>query len=258
VESTVKDTLTLALDGDVSLGEFSVAMTNLSELLRALAVATGAGTELSWTVEQLDRGSTLTTVRGSADGQGPRAVERVIDAYEQVGSALESGRAVPFNGLVQRHTDPLLQLLGGRVEALRFETPDADFIISGGPAAKPSVTSTVQAWSYGAVQGRVQTLSSRGALRFTLYDLLADKAVSCYLNEGQESMMRDAWGRLAFVEGRIRRHPVSGRPVTVRRVTAVTLLPEFEAEEWQALPGRITAKAGSPLPEETVRRMRDA
>ena len=44
--------------------------------------------------------------------------------------------------------------------------------------------------TYGAIEGRVQSLSQRKGLRFTLYYQEFDRAVSCYLSEGQEERMR--------------------------------------------------------------------
>ena len=50
-----------------------------------------------------------------------------------------------------------------------------------------------------------------------MYDELFDSAVSSYLGEEHEDMMRDAWGKRLIVEGWIRRDPETGRPVTVRK-----------------------------------------
>lgn len=51
--------------------------------------------------------------------------------------------------------------------------------------------------AYSAIEGVVQTLTSRRGLRFTLFDSLHDQAVSCYLEDGQEELMRGVWGRRA-------------------------------------------------------------
>ena len=36
--------------------------------------------------------------------------------------------------------------------------------------------------------------------------------------------MREAWGKLASVEGFIRREPGSGRPLTIRKIEKITIL----------------------------------
>jgi hypothetical protein len=104
------------------------------------------------------------------------------------------------------------------------------------------------------VRGRVQTLSSRGRLRFTLYDALYDKAVSCYLAEGQEDIMRDAWGHVALVEGWVTRDPATDRPLSIRGIERVTLLPEGDPHGYRRARGAVL---GRELPEAIIRRLRD-
>jgi hypothetical protein len=88
------------------------------------------------------------------------------------------------------------------VEALRFETAEAEATVREAALLGLAVAAPTATESYGAVTGRVQTLTSRSGLRFTLYDRLYDRAVACYLAEGQESLMREMWDQLATVEGR--------------------------------------------------------
>ena len=104
--------------------------------------------------------------------------------------------------------------------------------------------------SLGAVEGRIQALSSRRGLRFTLYDIIEDRAVGCYLQPGEEGMMRELWGRRAIVEGEVRRDPQSGRPTKIRRVTAVEPVPEDPApRSWRevARGTRPASGTGRPL-----------
>jgi hypothetical protein len=78
----------------------------------------------------------------------------------------------------------------------------------------------------GTIRGRVQTLQPRTGLRFVLYDLLHDKAVTCYLTEDQEDLMRDAWGRMVEVTGMITHDEITDRPRAIRRVADVQVLEE--------------------------------
>ena len=112
--------------------------------------------------------------------------------------------------------------------------------------------------AYGSVEGRVQTLTSRGGLRFVLYDSLFGRAVYCYLQAGGEDLMRGAWDRRAVVEGWVSREPVTGRPVSVRQVTAVRLLDEIEHGQFRKARGAVPPVEGRPPPEDTVRMLRDA
>lgn len=103
--------------------------------------------------------------------------------------------------------------------------------------------------SYGAVTGRIQTLTSRNSLRFVVYDHLHDRAVSCYLVEGGQDMMREMWDRVATVEGWVSRDPESGRPLTVRRVSNVKALSEAEPDAYKRARGALGPRIVAQIPE---------
>jgi hypothetical protein len=112
--------------------------------------------------------------------------------------------------------------------------------------------------AYGAVTGRVQTVTDRNRLRFIVYDHVHDRAVSCYLVEGHEDLMREMWGREAHVEGWITRDPESGRPLSVRKVTHVTPITKAEPQDYIRARGVVPLNPAGAKPEETIRRLRDA
>jgi hypothetical protein len=261
------DTLTIALSGEVTLDRFKEAVRRFYDLVNGLSTEEGAS-DVLWIIDDLNPGSAVAVVRGL----GPKEkIERVVRQYGEVGVAIEQGKKLTqHSDKVRRAANGLRRIAGGRIESVRLETPEREAILRPTPMRRadqqvfpipspPPLLETFRsaAAAYGAVEGRVQTLSNRGGLRFTLYDTLNDKAVSCYLAEGYENIMRDAWGRLAVVEGLVSRDPLSGRPLAVRRVRDVTLLPERSAESYQE------ARGSSPsltdlLPEQAIRRLRDA
>ena len=252
----MSDTLTLALDGTVSLAEFSTAVSRFNGLVTALA-ADAEVEDVVWQIDALDYSSAITTARGvSENGAKPEQIDRVVRAYLEVGQALEHGDTIPFSSTVNREAKGIASILrGSAVEAIRFETAESDAIIREPAVAVP--TSTGREEAYGAVTGRVQTLTSRNSLRFTLYDHIYDRAVSCYLVEGRESMMRQMWDRIATVEGWVSRDSTTGRPLTVRRVSNVTALTEVEPQDYMKARGVLPLKDGDPLPEVLTRRLRD-
>lgn len=253
------DTVTLALDGDIALSDFAEAVRHFDGLIKALTKTEGA-THVQWVLEQLEVSSAVTTARGvPANGHPPEMVraevERVVQKYLSVGLSLERGEPLSVPSGVEREARGIVAVLNDRVKTVRFETAEAEATVgplqptSSTPASHPTPT-------YGAVEGRVQTLSSRGGLRFTLYDTLNDKAVSCYLAEGFEDDMRDAWGRRAVVEGRVTRHPETGCPLAIRRITAVEVLPEVSRYAYRELRGLSPTSTLSA--EDAIRRLRDA
>lgn len=245
------DTMTLALsgDGDVPLRDFATAINGFSELVDALTGELDSRRGIEWFVEALERSSAIATIRG--ESEAPERVTKVVAGFTEVGRALEAHTAVPYSANVARHARQILDVLNGHVTAVRFETAEADHVISSPPSPRAPLRP-----AYGAIQGRVQTLRLRGGLRFTLFDVLYDRAVSCYLQEGLRDMMREAWGRRAIVEGLVSRDPETGRPLTIRRVSNVRLLEE-KGGDYRRARGILPAPAGTPPPEDIIRRLRD-
>jgi hypothetical protein len=255
----MSDTLTLALYGDVALSDFSTAVAHFSRLVAALAAEEHVE-GVNWRIDDLAYSSAVTTVRGVPEnGTKPEEIDRVVRAYIEVGKALEQGTTIPYPPPVQKAAEGLTGILrDSGVEAVRFETAESEATIREQPATILSETEPVErAEAYGAVTGRVQTLTSRNSLRFTLYDHIYDRAVSCYLVEGRESLMRQMWDRVATVEGWISRDPKTGRPLTVRRVSNVTALTEVEPQAYTKARGAFPSK-DDDLPEVYTRRLRDA
>lgn len=248
-----KDTLTLGLEGDIGLEDFAQAIGRFTGLIDALSKELSREAEIEWMIEDLYSSSAVATVRGICETRD--AVARVVDAYVQVGDALAAGAGIPFSTEVRREATALTDVLDGRISSIRFETPERDVIITG----KPSVglrPGAVQ-YSLGTVKGTVQTLTMRRGLKFTLYDALFDKAVSCYLTEEQQERMREVWGKRAAVSGRVGRDPQYGRPMVVRDVTDIAVLKPPEPGSYKRARGVIPWKMDDEPPEDVIRRLRD-
>lgn len=247
------DTITLSLSGEVSLDQLADAAKDLSALVDALSGEIAKHERAEWIVEYLEAGSATMTFAGQAADE--ETVERIVRAYAVVGRSLESGGTLPYSPKVEKAAKRITSLLNGSVTAVRFETPEETATV-----VSPSfnVAGQRQLHAYGAVEGRVQTLTSRGGLRFVLYDSLFGRAVYCYLEAGGEDLMRGAWDRRAVVEGWVSREPITGRPVSVRQVTSVRLLDEGERGSYRKARGAVPLGTDEPPPEETIRILRDA
>jgi hypothetical protein len=248
------DTLTLKLQGNVSLDDFAKVVSRFDALVKGLANLVAPDERIDWTVEDLQSGSAEITAVGTAQSSEP--LIRVRSAYLNIGRSLEADEPVAYPPGVRDSAEGIRAVLNGQITAAIFETVEDDAIVRTAPhvhvPTRPALVTK------GAVSGRIQTLTNRGSLRFTLYDLLHDKAVSCYLAEGREDLMRDAWGKLAVVEGIVRRDPLTGRPIAIRGVTAVGIRPDPDIEGYRAARGALPWHADAALPEDVIRRMRDA
>lgn len=252
-----EDNLTLALDGSVSLDDFAVAVKGLQGLVNAISRDVAKKDRIEWVLDALEYGSAVTTVRGYS--QSPESVEAVVGAYHYVGEALQSNKRVPYSRQVRHHAQLIYSILERRqrlVTAIRFETPSSTVVVK--PKALLQLHNESIVSSYGAIEGRVQTLTSRGGLRFTLYDSVYDKPVSCYLKVGLENDMRDVWGRRAVVEGWVSREVTSNRPLTVRQVEYIEPLPEVSIGAFRAARGLVSFTDKRFGSEDLIRQARDA
>jgi len=260
------NTLTIALSGEVGLDRFIEAVTKFYDLVTGLSAEAGAS-DVVWMIDDLSAASALAVVRGFGEIE---KIEKVVRAYGEVGVTMEQGKRLTQHSFkVRRAANGLRRIPGGSIDSVRLETPERETILRPVPVRRgdkqmlpapfppPLEAIRPATAAFGAVEGRIQTLSNRGGLRFTLYDTINDKAVSCYLAEGNEDIMRDAWGRLAAVEGFISRDPLSGRPLAIRRVRHVTVLQERSIGSYQDARGS-SLPLTDLLPERAIRRLRDA
>lgn len=252
-----RDTLTFAIDGDVALEKLEHTVVQLRNLIVALTKELAAHPDsIKWVVDDLQSGSALLTIMGTSEYEDE--VDQIVGAYYSVGSGLSENRTLPYSEEVLRPARALTDLLDDDITSIRFETADDDVIIHERVLPPTNQESRGRDRAFGAVSGRIQTISSRQRLRFTLYDFLHDKGVSCYLAEGEDDLIRDMWGHAASVEGEVSRDPVSGRPVAVRAIRSITRMKESEPGSFRRARGALPRSPGDPLPEEAIRRIRDA
>ena len=242
-----KDTVTFALGGRVEVQELAEGIGVLHRLIAALTPSK----DVAWVVEDLQPGSAVATLRGEA--KDPAKVASIVDAYGDIGGLLERGETLHYGSRIVQAANALRKL-AQTVEYVRLETPDNDYTIYGnGQAEQQGIMKSV-----GAITGRVQTLSNRGSLRFNLYDTVHDRAVGCYLQQGQEELIREAWGRRVRVSGRISRELSTGRPVVIREILAVEILEDVAPGSYRLAKGAVPWNVGDKMPEEVIRQLRDA
>ena len=243
----VGNTVTFALGGQVKIRELAEGISVLQRFITALTHTA----DVAWVVEDLNPGSAVTTLRGIADD--PTKVERVVNDYGDIGGLLERQENLRYGRRIIQAAEAIRNL-AQTVEYVRLETADDDYTIYGnGRVEKQKVTKSV-----GAISGRVQTLSNRGGLRFNLYDVVHDRAIGCYLLQGQEELMREAWGRRARVSGSISREMPDRRPVAIRQILDVEILEDIAPGSYRLARGAVPWNVAGKLPEEIIRQLRDA
>jgi hypothetical protein len=245
--------LTFALEGEVTLADFSEAMKDFGALITALSQEIAGQTKIDWRIDDLNAGSAIATVR--SDSPHKEIVEGVVRAYATVGNALQRQEPIPYSEKVRRVARNIRKRVKGSINSIRLETPFGEAVITREPIGRkePPIT-----YAYGQVKGTVQTLTNRGGLRFTLYDAIFDKPISCYLDEGQEHIMRGAWGRKVVVSGLIGREVEQKRPVVVRHITNIDVIEDTSPGSYRDARGAIPYEKEKPKPEVIITSIRDA
>jgi hypothetical protein len=249
------DLVTFRLDGEVTIDKLSIAFTRFSTVLDTLRKSRGAN--VRWVLVGLDFGSAAATARAvPLDDDAQQFVPTLCDDYLRAARQVARGDADSDRPLLRVVRE--LTAVADESNPIVFETADDEVIflapasIPAGPGAGEQQTQTTK--SLGAVRGRVEMLSQRNALRFSIYDLVNDRAVSCYPHPDHKDVMREAWGLIADVSGTVTRDVKSGRPLTIRRVTRVEVVAEGDPDGY--LRARGALRTTEPA-EQVVRRLRD-
>lgn len=264
--------VTLILNGEVSLDEYSKAIHEFNSLINNLQKEYAPDGNIIWEIDNLEFGSAIASARGEVEVEDEIIyVENVVNQYERVAERTIKGDLSEFSEDIQNNIKNITSIINGRVQSIRFETNNTDWEISKRLSdieeLKKSIvyedfideSSEVHFLeTYGVVKGRVQAMSREKQYRFTLYDLNDHRAISCFLNKDFEEDMRNAWGKLAEVEGIVRRDLETGKPTTVKQVKRVNVIEEGKPGGWRKAFGCAPNYTGGVPPEEAIRKIRDA
>jgi hypothetical protein len=193
----------------------------------------------------------LTTVAGESESR--QALLSVVGGFETVGESLILQKEIPYPPSIRNNAKNLTNLINGNITEIVFQTANVDYVITAASLAGEEEPQKI--YAYGAIKGWIQTLSMRRGLKFTLYDALYDKGVACYLKQGQEELVRNAWGYKTLVSGYITRDS-TGKPLSIRDISTIEILPESDPEAWKRAAG-VFPRGDEPA-EVAVRRIRDA
>ena len=246
-----EDEVRLQIGGEVTVELLSAALTAFTAALSAAEASHDA--RIRWVVADLDYGSAVALVRAVPDDdRSEKLVPRVCLSLVETGRAVADGvtdAALPTT----RHLTKL-QRLAGEKQQVTIECASAAVEFAPGRSAEPASTETDRFRSLGTVRGRVEMLSHRRGLHFSLYDLVDDAAVTCYPASDMEAVIRDAWGRLADVTGTVRRDPVTDGPRSIRDIASVDLVEEGSRTAYRSARGVLKTREPAEV---LVRRMRD-
>lgn len=250
------DTLILTLNGDVPLDLYSRAIDHFNALIAGLSHEVVGHSEIEWQVARLEAGSAKATIKGYYDIEDD--VVQVVDAYSQVGEALQQRVPVPFSAEVTTHAYALTQLLNGKITSLSLATETRIYTVAEPQNALAVERKFSRQAAWGAIRGEIATLVRRPKFRFILYDSLFDKKVMCFPSVAFESAVRESWGKQVTVSGLVYRDTDTGRPVQMREIFEISPVPESPIDGYKHARGAIPWSEGDEPAEVVIRRLRDA
>ena len=247
-----EDEIRLRIGGEVTVDLLSAALAQFTRALEAAEASHGAS--IRWVVTGLDHGSATALARAiPTDGRSETLAPQVCLSLVETGRAVMEGKAddaLPMTRYLTKlqdlasHDQPVvIDCVGAAVEFAPAETAELS-------SADKNHHATL-----GTIRGRIEMLSQRRGLHFSLYDSVYDLAVACFPAKDMESTMRDAWGRVADVTGTVKRDPATDRPRSVRDITSVELVDEGDALGYRAVRGVLQTREPAEV---LVRRMREA
>lgn len=214
------ENVTLDFDAPVVSPEtLKQAVSAFMDLLIEVSAEVGHGTKILWNVS-VEKGSRLFIAR-PANASSDASSNTVIKAISSGLKALERGTAVTpthFNDRALNAAKRLAMLRGEsdrKLNYLRIRSVGKPCEISSRTTISVDRLVSGQRQAYGTLEGKLQTLTERGGLQFTVYDDLFDKGVNCFLEEGTAQSAVQAFGRRVAVSGLIQ-YDKEGRPVSIR------------------------------------------
>ncbi|HEY7088818.1 MAG TPA: hypothetical protein VH518_12055 [Tepidisphaeraceae bacterium] len=259
----MKDSVTLVLNGKVFIEDFAAAVDGWKRLMAAISQEESPRSPIHWEVEELSTGSFFGTLRAEVNGTPVDAIERSVGKYEVVARSIRSKQIAGHSKPISDAAIDIVSVVGPRVTSVRFETDDTEVEIYepvGFELEQPTAIEPIDPiLSFGTVRGKLQTVSDRRGLRFMLYEVNTDRAVTCYIDpEGNVDMetLRNDWGKLATVVGIVRRDPKTGHATTVRKVRDIHVIDPLPKGAWRRVRG-IAPATTSETPEQAIRRVRD-
>lgn len=254
---------TLQLDGIVTLDRFASAIDAWNTALVDISKEVGQEHVLGIYIEDLTSGSALVTSSIMFDAEEP--AQQFTSDFTKVGTKARGENVLAFPKSLLEAANRLrsvatadpngITIASDIVDILIFPTMDreTESIVSGEKSASsPSVE------AFGALSGKLQSVSSRSGLKVVLYDDLFDKAVRCSLTKERHETVRELWDKHVVVEGLIRRDRITGRPLSVSDIWHIREdVRDPTSQAWLRAFGVLAGVEPDVPVEESIRKVRN-
>lgn len=220
---------------------------------------------MSWGIyiEDLTSGSALVTSSIMFDAEGP--ARQFTSDFTKVGAVARGDNVVAFPKGLQEAANRLRSVAAADTSGITIASEADDVLILPSTdmldehVASPRLASPSPSMeTYGALRGKLQSVSSRSGLKVVLYDDLFDKAVRCSLTEEQHETVRELWDKHVIVEGLIRRDSETGRPLSISNIWAIREdVRGLASQAWANAYGVLSGVEPEVPVEESIRKVRN-
>jgi len=234
--------LTLALDGEVTLRDFSKAMLRFREMVEALEKEVDPKAKIDWVIDNLQKKCAIASVRGIPVTPKDRStIKRVRSEFIEIGRRVVHGETLSNYAPVIQAVTGLRKLINGRITSIRFETTEKRYVIKKQTVFAP----TESYWhtdTFGGARGRIQSISDRQFLHFTLYEYDDDHAITCSFPKdttqvARKEEMRNLWGKMAYVQGIVTRDEQTDLLKSIQDISSINVIDERQPKEWREAQG---------------------
>ena len=212
--------LTLELDGDgVTPERFQRAVRAFFGIVTEVTKnVCDDRTPVRWRVKVKSGSNLIGVVPGA--GFSPSVLGIIATAVHDGVIASERNAALPpsFGEGAVRHLRDLSELSNREAEGdlrIRLWADRRAIRVTPQTAIGTDRSAAGQFEDHGSIEGRLQTVSERGAVRFVVYETLADKAVNCFIEPAQVDEAMRNFGKRVEVYGLIK-YRGDGSPISIR------------------------------------------
>lgn len=256
-----KKSFAIQLDGEVTLGRFQKALEAWHSALEAVSDEVDSDQPHQILISDLSYGSAIASVQ--IEFQREPIAAQFEDQFEDIARRIRSNGILDLPKRLQKPARKLQDAARfDSGEGFTLSSDDADFVISAiaiSDEHRITKFGVDNLEAYGAVIGRLQSLSSRGALKAVVFDELNDKAVRMALTEEQHETVRDLWDKNVVAEGLVRRDPDTGRPLSMSKVRRIYRKEEpRDPYAWRRARGVLSHIHPEKSAEQLIREARDA
>lgn len=243
-----KDCLTLDLEGSLPLEKFERAVVAFFDLVKEVTKeALHENQHVRWTVTVRAGGAILNAIPHYTEDVAPQ-VREILHAVPSGIRAIEKGvEEVPkfFN----REAIRAVKKLGGLqalkptdIMAVKIRSMSEKAVVTPRSVVAADSLISGQHQSYGAIEGKMQTITEREGFRFVVYDSLYDHRVDCFFDEELMDGAIASFRKRVRVSGLVQ-YDRMGEPVSIKVDDIYVFRPNSELPSVREMRGILAKKA---------------